>query len=283
MKVKDSDGPIQYTNGPCAQEPQGPEMATDGKNVSALVTKSKKAATSLFTLLHAKNCKLGVHRCSHPGCAEAKLIYLHLKTCTSFSSLEPCPSNHKGCADSRKLLSHYRRCRDIRSRQVANRSNEPQHICLVCSLVARHAKGTPDRSRSTSPNCARVSVMGPPPSKFSFSNRATKQSMNVSFHIKSAEDMPNLKFSAGVRHRPRSESLDIRRTPQDLEEDCNDPLQTNREELEGQPIVHRRRRSASCSVLVPSSSERGSGPFDPILEEPVGDELQRVFEGDSAR
>jgi hypothetical protein len=33
---------------------QGSEMPTSSNNVSALVTKSKKAASSLFTLLHAK-------------------------------------------------------------------------------------------------------------------------------------------------------------------------------------------------------------------------------------
>jgi hypothetical protein len=52
MKGK-NDGQIQYS-GESVQEPQGPEISTDGKNVSALVTKSKKAASSLFTLLHAK-------------------------------------------------------------------------------------------------------------------------------------------------------------------------------------------------------------------------------------
>ncbi len=40
-------------SGPCAQAVE-PEIPTDGSSVSALVTKSKKAAASLFTLLHAK-------------------------------------------------------------------------------------------------------------------------------------------------------------------------------------------------------------------------------------
>lgn len=315
MKDK-NDGQIQFSGQP-VEEPQGPEIATDGKNVSALVTKSKKAASTLFTLLHAKvgpsltlllrkllwstmldtktycplfsfraqNCKLGVHRCTHPGCAEAKLIYLHLKTCPSSTSLEPCPANRTGCADSRKLINHYRRCRDIRARQIANRTREPQHVCLVCSLVARHAKGSLDRSRSISPNCGRASIMPPPPTKFSFSNRLTKQAMNVSFHVNPAEDIPELKISGGLRHRPRSESLDSRRSPpRDLEyptqeSNTSHSLRNNRDNLEEGPIVHRRRRSASCSV--PSSSNHVAGSIDPILEEPVGDELQRILEGDS--
>lgn len=78
-------------------------------------------------------------------------MYLHLKTCSA-GVVEPCPTGHKGCQDARKLLAHYRRCRDIRARQ----SNLPaparaqHHVCLVCSLVARHAKFTLDRSSSTS-------------------------------------------------------------------------------------------------------------------------------------
>jgi len=119
-------------------------------SISELVGKSKKAAFSLWTLLHAKNCRLGVDRCSHPGCSEAKLMYLHHKTCSA-RLLEPCPSQYKGCQDARKLLAHYRRCRDIRARQSQNPSSArkpQQHVCLVCSLVARHAKFTLDRNSS---------------------------------------------------------------------------------------------------------------------------------------
>jgi hypothetical protein len=60
-----------------------------------------------------------------------------------------CPTKHKGCDDARKLLAHYSRCRDIRARQAGQ--NQKQHVCLVCTLVARHAKSILDRSRSTSP------------------------------------------------------------------------------------------------------------------------------------
>mmetsp|Transcript_31551 Transcript_31551/g.74266 ORF Transcript_31551/g.74266 Transcript_31551/m.74266 type:complete len:363 (-) Transcript_31551:1357-2445(-) len=118
-------------------------------NISELVGKSKKAAFSLWTLLHAKNCRLGVDRCSHPGCSEAKLMYLHHKTCSAVS-IEACPTQHKGCQDARKLLAHYRRCRDIRARQsqMPNAKNKQHHVCLICSLVARHAKFTLDRNAS---------------------------------------------------------------------------------------------------------------------------------------
>lgn len=78
-------------------------------------------------------------------------MYLHLKTCSAVL-LEPCPSQHQGCQDARKLLAHYRRCRDIRARQAQNPSaRSQQHVCLVCSLVARHAKFTLDRT--TTPGC----------------------------------------------------------------------------------------------------------------------------------
>jgi hypothetical protein len=111
--------------------------------------------------------------------------------------------------------------------------------------------------------------------------------MNVSFHINpAAEEPPARKINASLRHRPRSESLDDRRSSQDLEcptqeSESRHPLIADGEEPEEQPIVHRRRRSASYSV--PSSPGIGAGPFDPILEEPVGDDLQRVLGGDSAR
>jgi TAZ zinc finger len=95
--------------------------------------------------------------CSHLGCPEAKLMYLHLKTCSAVL-LEPCPSQHLGCQDARKLLAHYRRCRDIRARQAQNPAARSQHhVCLVCSLVARHAKFTLDRTIVT-PGCRQSSV-----------------------------------------------------------------------------------------------------------------------------
>lgn len=272
--------------------------------------------------------------CSHAGCAEAKLIYLHLKTCScSALDVRPCPTGQKGCADARKLLNHYRRCREIRSRQVATRSRDSQHVCLVCSLVARHAKSFGERNRSTSPkpmnsrdrhlipslnlngdmtigaerhsrprarstsphrdvqstqslfmqkhgvapNASRA--MHPPPPKF----KILRQKVAVTFDLDTIEDNRG-GHDNDWRQRPRAESLDIRYSQHKQSE--HDRSQTSLgerpedSELPSATIPHRRQRSASCSVLSPSR-ESGSGPkFDPILEEPVGEELQQVFESD---
>jgi hypothetical protein len=79
-------------------------------------------------------------------------MYLHLKTCSA-ALLEPCPSQYQGCQDARTLLAHYRRCRDIRARQAQNPVARLQHhVCLVCSLAARHARFTLDRTFTT-PGC----------------------------------------------------------------------------------------------------------------------------------
>ena len=114
-------------------------------------TDSQLRTSWLFSRLKkmTQNCRLGVDRCSHPGCSEAKLMYLHHKTCSAVS-IEACPTQHKGCQDARKLLAHYRRCRDIRARQSQNlgAKSKKQHVCLICSLVARHAKFTLDRNAS---------------------------------------------------------------------------------------------------------------------------------------
>jgi len=271
--------------------------------------------------------------CQHPGCAEAKLIYLHLKTCScTISNTDPCPTQHKGCADARKLLNHYRRCRDIRSRQVSTRSKQPQHVCLVCSIVARHAKAGPDRNRSTSPKPNRSSThlipslnlsedgklvssllslrrprstsphhkvelqhsrtfphehswsnqpgesplkMPPPPPKLSLSSRPEKQGLNVTFDLNAAAQLRSLAIG-NLRQRPRAESLDIRyRGREEIKERDECP-----EIPEEQEYVHRRRRSASCSVL--SSSRDIEGPsIDPILEEPTSHELKDILEGES--
>jgi hypothetical protein len=187
------------------------ESEREQSNVGALIAKSKKVASSLFTLLHAKvrsvfsyfmvpfstiliinfvscqqNCRLGVNRCSHPGCPDAKLIHLHLKTCTAAAGSE-CPSGRKGCVDSRKLLAHSRRCRDIRARQTAGQLRAQQHVCLVCSLVARYAKGGCDLDRSVSPR-SRSGSKHPAPSA----------SLNVGGNIR-MQTQP--KLCAAIRRR----------------------------------------------------------------------------------
>lgn len=80
-----------------------------------------------------------MNRCAQTGCAEAKLLYLHMKICAAGPGAA-CPTRHKGCNDARKLLTHYRKCREIRARQAGQYPKTQQHACLVCTLVARHAK-----------------------------------------------------------------------------------------------------------------------------------------------
>jgi hypothetical protein len=110
-------------------------------DVSAVVVKAKKAAQSLWVLIHAQNCRIGTDRCPHKGCVEAKRVLLHLKTCPAGNNGCSCPSNYNGCHQSRKLLAHYQKCRELRAKQAGmGRRTKSQHVCLVCSLVARHAR-----------------------------------------------------------------------------------------------------------------------------------------------
>ena len=61
----------------------------------------------------------------------------------------------KGCDSARKLLNHYKRCRDVRAQQAAQSKTKTAkpHVCLVCSLMARHAKTFVD-----STTCKKVSA-----------------------------------------------------------------------------------------------------------------------------
>jgi len=124
------------------------DSEADQEDVGAVVAKAKKAAASLWMIIHAQGCRLGPDRCPHRGCAETKRLLLHIKTCPAGPGFS-CPV--RGCDSARKLLAHYRRCRDIRARQAAGRCLKPpgqqqQHVCLVCSLMARHAKTLLDGS-----------------------------------------------------------------------------------------------------------------------------------------
>eukprot|EP00429_Kryptoperidinium_foliaceum_P004898 CAMPEP_0176017294 /NCGR_PEP_ID=MMETSP0120_2-20121206/8291_1 /TAXON_ID=160619 /ORGANISM="Kryptoperidinium foliaceum, Strain CCMP 1326" /LENGTH=104 /DNA_ID=CAMNT_0017350315 /DNA_START=727 /DNA_END=1038 /DNA_ORIENTATION=+ len=104
--------------------------------------------------------------------------------------------------------------------------------------------------------------MPPPPPKLSLSSRPEKQGLNVTFDLNAAAQLRSLAIG-NLRQRPRAESLDIRyRGREEIKERDECP-----EIPEEQEYVHRRRRSASCSVL--SSSRDIEGPsIDPILEEP---------------
>jgi hypothetical protein len=94
----------------------------------------------------------------HRGCHETRLLLVHVKACPAGCSPDfPCPTRTRGCNETRKLLAHYRRCRDIRNRQqiglIGRRSQQqqpqPDHgTCLICSLVARRARGVMDQTAS---------------------------------------------------------------------------------------------------------------------------------------
>lgn len=116
---------------------------TDNADVSAVVGKAKKAAQFLWILIHAQNCNIGGDRCPHKACVEAKRMLLHIKTCKAETCAQPCPSGYNWCHQARKLLSHYQKCREVRAKQAGfGRRPKNQNVpaCLVCSLVARHAR-----------------------------------------------------------------------------------------------------------------------------------------------
>lgn len=121
--------------------------------------------------------------------------------------------------------------------------------------------------------------MPPPPPKI----LSSKHTVNVTLDVNPADD-DRAGGSSDWRQRPRAESLDVRYGQKCLVEDgvsapflVETPGDT---EVVPPAAQQRRRRSASCSVLPPSRTT-GSGPtFDPILEESVGQELQRILEGD---
>lgn len=155
------------------QQPQSRE-GSPSLPIRDLVIKAKKAASSLWTILHAQSCTLpnssdsrslpgstanSKQVCNHSGCAVTKRLLIHIKGCTAAFDELPCPSNVQGCQTVRKLLNHYRTCRDNNSRhgsamqhgsrinrssRAATSNQDPssgnRHQCLVCSLVARHAR-----------------------------------------------------------------------------------------------------------------------------------------------
>jgi len=132
-----------------SMQPRRPQQQQSAPtNVGELVAKAKKAAASLWMILHAQNCRLCNDNCPHRGCSETKLLLAHVKSCPAGPGF-PCPTQCKGCNETRKLLAHYRRCKDIRMKQVGlgRRSGlQPDSSCLVCSLMARYAKNMMDRS-----------------------------------------------------------------------------------------------------------------------------------------
>ena len=291
-------------------------------------------------------------------------MYLHMKTCSAGPGVS-CPTQHKGCNDARKLLAHYRRCREIRARQTGQTgqpSKVQQHVCLVCTLVARQAKGMLDRTKSVSPRkpsskhvisavtpqlmqhrstspirssgkpaAASLSLnvdgalvplsgysatpmqmppppprlpqiskgMGAPKTSVSPAIQSQIQSMDYSLSSTSSPEYDSSMLgksldTAGGFFRRRAESLDIRSSSSFMPEHDMLPEQhggsphyestlerdlKSEEDIEEPSLfTHRRRRSASCHVL--STTSPGSpGGCDTILEEPIGEELQQILEG----
>lgn len=142
---------------------------TPTPNVGELVSKAKKAASSLWMILHAQNCSNGT--CPHRGCYETKLLLLHVKSCSvgsglggssSMAMIQP-PCSVKGCNETRKLLAHYHKCKAMRMNQQQQgatqqqqgatqqqQQQQPDQSCLICSLMARHAKSMLEREESLS-------------------------------------------------------------------------------------------------------------------------------------
>jgi hypothetical protein len=157
--------------------------------------------------------------------------------------------------------------------------------------------------------------MPPPPPRFSFSRDASHLSnaeeprnvddaMYCALSTTASDDNVNpadermlgksLDSSTGFL-RPRAESLDIRKSHATLggldlrgfrgrsdvddspELDVDDALATS--EAMQTPSLHRRRRSLSLNL--PSPSRGSPDGCDTIYEEPVGEVLQRILEGDS--
>lgn len=135
------------------------DISTADADVGVVVLKAKRAAKSLWMIIHAQNCRIAGTCCPHRGCQDTKKLLLHVKTCPAGPGFD-CPEGFNGCLQAKKLLMHYRRCRDVRARQARQPPTkrllrQQQHSCLVCSLMARHAKTVLDSSgkSASSSNC----------------------------------------------------------------------------------------------------------------------------------
>jgi len=145
-----------------------PERGNETGDISLVVSKAKKAADSLWTLLHAQTCRR--YSCTR-SCYEAKRILLHIKTCkTSVGEGNnfKCPHNFKGCSQAKTLLAHYRQCRDTRNLQQ-------QTNCLICSFLSRRARNLVEGNINGQNSCRR-SVTSLSPVRSS-SNRLVKYDM----------------------------------------------------------------------------------------------------------
>jgi len=96
--------------------------------ISTLIQNSKRAASSLFLVLHSEACTSP--NCQTLGCAQMKNILHHITSgqCSVGPGFD-CP--YKGCNSTKKLISHYRKCRIERTRATKDRP----YNCLVCSFL----------------------------------------------------------------------------------------------------------------------------------------------------
>lgn len=120
--------------------------------VMAVVDKTKKTASFLWLLLHAKGCRVGASNdCPHRGCKETKRLLEHIQSCPTAGSCLPCPEKSNGCQQARKLLAHYRQCREIRARQL--RLKRLKHTCLLCTMLERHDRAARDTNDDVNTRC----------------------------------------------------------------------------------------------------------------------------------
>jgi hypothetical protein len=160
-----NDEPTTSTMAASCRAAQGhgrPVHSAATTDVNELVVKAKKAAASLWMILHAQTCDDG-ELCPHTQCPETRVLLQHVQTCPSASNPSaPCPTAYKGCNESRKLLAHYQKCKELRTQQtLMGKHCPPKGSCLVCSLMARYAKNK-DASLNAAATLTSMSMRQPP-------------------------------------------------------------------------------------------------------------------------
>lgn len=155
------------------------KAANPDNYVMAVVDKTKKTASFLWLLLHAKSCQHG-DKCTYRGCVETTRLLQHMKSCPTAGSCQQCPEKYNGCQQARKLLGHYRQCREIRTKQL--RLNRLKHTCLLCTMLERH-----DRAMKESCTIASTTLNGNEERNIDMTQ--TSQDMNVEVKDKSTKTL----------------------------------------------------------------------------------------------
>eukprot|EP00816_Leptocylindrus_hargravesii_P013457 CAMPEP_0196825910 /NCGR_PEP_ID=MMETSP1362-20130617/93331_1 /TAXON_ID=163516 /ORGANISM="Leptocylindrus danicus, Strain CCMP1856" /LENGTH=159 /DNA_ID=CAMNT_0042206419 /DNA_START=456 /DNA_END=935 /DNA_ORIENTATION=+ len=135
------------------------QSPNQNEDVRAVVTKAKRAAASLWMVLHAKSCRR--NQCIYQGCKDTKLVLLHVKCCRMERG-QPC--NLPGCTQAHNLLDHYHKCQEIRLAAAQQKSGQTCQSaagkadasaappsCLVCSIRARHVRSVLENGPSHAP------------------------------------------------------------------------------------------------------------------------------------